>query len=165
MSRPYTLRVTRIAGAYVGLAAPILIGDEYRYYYYASADRHDEAGTGGNPALRPSLACATFRRNRLVGQQTEGEGYFATLPFMCSGGKLFLNFVGRDPVTVSIKRPGYGGDYESFTQAASVPVSGDQLRQEIRWQERADLAALKGKYIRLKVAGKNLIAYSASIEV
>ena len=30
-------------GTYVGLAEPILMGNEYRYYYYASPDRHDEA--------------------------------------------------------------------------------------------------------------------------
>ncbi len=151
-------------GAYVGLAEPILIGDEYRYYYYASADRHDEADAGGNLSRRPSLAFATFRQNRLIGQQTEGDGYFATVPFICPGGKMFLNFKGREPVTVSIKRPGYGGDYENFTQAESVSVTGDHMRQEMVWTERANLNVLKGKYIRIKVAGKNITAYSASIE-
>lgn len=168
-SRPHVLQpgvagTYDSGGAYVGLAEPILIGDEYRYYYYASADRHDAADTGGNPALRPSLACATFRKDRLVGQQTEGDGYFATLPFVCPGGRLFLNAIGRDPVTVSIKRPGYGGDYEGFALADSVPVTGDQTRHEIVWKDRRTLDALAGKYVRLKVAGRNVIAYSASIE-
>jgi hypothetical protein len=151
-------------GAYVGLAEPILVGDDYRYYYYASADRHDAADTGGNPAQRPSLAFATFKKDRLVGQQTEHDGYFVTLPFVCPGGRLFLNFVGKDPVTISIKRPGYGGDYEGFTLADSVPVKGDSLRQEIVWKNHANLDVLKGKYIRIKVAGKNVVGYSASFE-
>jgi hypothetical protein len=168
-SRPHMLQpgvkgTYDCGGAYVGLAEPILIGDEYRYYYYASADRHDAADVGGNPAMLPSLAFATFQKDRLVGQQTEGDGYFATLPFVCPGGKLFLNFVGREEVRVSIKRPGYGNDYDGFTQADSIPVSGDHLRREIQWKERMDLDPLKGKYIRLKIAGKNLIAYSATIE-
>ena len=151
-------------GAYVGLAEPILVGDDYRYYYYASADRHDAADTGGNPAQRPSLAYATFKKNRLVGQQTEGDGYFATLPFVCPGGKLFLNFVCKGPVTVSIKRPGYGNDYAKFTQADAVPVTGDNLHGEITWKTQANLDELKGKYIRIKVQGKGVVAYSASFE-
>lgn len=108
-------------GAYVGLAEPILVGDDYRYYYYASANRHDAADTGGNPAQRPALAFATFRKNCLVGQQTECDGAFATLPFVCPGGRLFLNFVCTGEVTVAIKRPGYGGEYEGFTAADCVP--------------------------------------------
>ncbi|MBI4623032.1 MAG: hypothetical protein HY736_07405 [Verrucomicrobia bacterium] len=151
-------------GAYVGLAEPILVGDEYRYYYYASADRHDAADVGGDPAMRPSLAFATFKKNRLVGQQTEHDGSFATLPFVCPGGRLFLNFVCHGEVTVSIKRPGYGGEYEGFTTAECVPVTGDSLRQEIVWKNHATVEALKGKYIRIKVAGKNVVAYSAAFE-
>ena len=151
-------------GAYVGLAEPILVGDEYRYYYYASADRHDAADVGGNPAQRPSLAYATFRKDRLVGQQTEHDGSFATLPFLCPGGRLLLNFVGAGEVTVSIKRPGYGGEYEGFTTADCRPVTGDHLRQEIVWKNHATLEALQGKYIRLRIAGKNVVAYSATLE-
>jgi len=152
-------------GAYVGLAEPILVGDEYRYYYYASADRHDVADTGGNPAQRPALAFATFRKNRLVGQQTEQDGAFATLPFVCPGGRLFLNFVCTGDATVSIKRPGYGSDYDGFTAKDCVPVTGDSLHREIVWKTHPNLAALKGKYIRVKVAGRNLVGYSASFEV
>ena len=151
-------------GAYVGLAEPILVGDDYRYYYYASADRHDAADTGGNPAQRPSLAFATFRKNRLVGQQTEHDGSFATLPFVCPGGRLFLNFVCTGEVSVSIKRPGYGGDYAHFTTADCVPVTGDHQRCEIVWKTQRTLDALKGKYIRLRISGRNVVAYSAAIE-
>ncbi|MSU24421.1 MAG: hypothetical protein EXS32_11430 [Opitutus sp.] len=151
-------------GAYVGLAEPILVGDEYRYYYYASADRHDAADTGGNPAQRPALAFATFRKNRLVGQQTEHDGAFATLPLVCPGGRLFLNFVCTGEVTVAIKRPGYGGEYEGFAAADCVPVTGDSLRREIIWKSATKLDALKGKYIRLKISGRNVVAYSAAFE-
>jgi hypothetical protein len=148
-------------GAYVGLAEPILVGDGYRYYYYASADRHDAADTGGNPAQRPSLAYATFRKNRLVGQQTEHDGSFATLPFLCPGGTLFLNFVGREPVAVAIKRPGYGAEFEEFRSEDCVAVTGDHLGEKIVWKNRMTLDALKGKFIRLKISGRNVVAYSA----
>jgi len=149
-------------GAYVGLAEPILVGDEYRYYYYASADRHDAADTGGNPQQRPSLAYATFTRDRLVGQQTEHDGSFATLPFVCPGGTLRLNFSCAGEVRVGIKRPGYGAEYEGFTTADCVPVSGDQRSAAVKWKLPAGLDALKGKYIRLRISGRNVVAYSAT---
>jgi len=151
-------------GTYVGLAEPILMGDEYWYYYYASADRHDEAAAGETSQLKPSLAIATFKKNRLVGQQTENDGFFATLPFVCPGGKLFLNFVSKESVTVSIKLWGYGSDYKGFTQEDCVAVRGDQARGEIVWKTKASVDELKGKYIRIKVSGRNVIAYSAAFE-
>jgi hypothetical protein len=45
-----------------------------------------------------------------------------------------------------------------------VPITGDGLRCEIRWKNQPDLTALQGKNIRLKISGRNLIAYSASFE-
>jgi hypothetical protein len=149
-------------GTYVGLAEPILMGDEYWYYYYASADRHDEAAAGETAQMKPSLAIATFKKNRLVGQQTENDGFFATLPFVCPGGKLFLNFVSKEPVMVSVKLWGYGSEYEGFTQEDCVAVTGDQARGEIVWKTKATLDELKGKYVRLKVSGRNAVAYSAA---
>jgi hypothetical protein len=151
-------------GAYVGLAEPIPVGDEHRYYYYASADRHDAADTGGNPAQKPALAYATFRKNRLVGQQTEHDGFFATLAFVCPGGRLFLNFICAGEVTVAIKRPGYGGEYPGYTTAECTPVTGDHLRREIVWKTQSNLDALKGKNIRIKITGRNVVAYSAVFE-
>jgi hypothetical protein len=151
-------------GTYLGLAEPILVGDEYRYYYYASADRHDAASAGRLSAQKPSLAIATFQKNRLVGQQTEGDGYFSTLPFICPGGKLFLNFLGAEGVTVAIKRPGYGIEYAGFTQLDCQPATGDQTHAAITWAAKANLDELKGKYIRLRVQGRNLTAFSAAFE-
>ena len=57
-----------------------------------------------------------------------------------------------------------GGDYENFTAADCVPVTGDHQRCEIVWKTQRSLDALKGKYIRLKISGRNVIAYSASLE-
>jgi hypothetical protein len=45
-----------------------------------------------------------------------------------------------------------------------VPVTGDHQRSEIVWKTQRSLDALKGKYIRLKISGRNIIAYSASLE-
>ncbi len=151
-------------GTYVGLAEPILIGDEYRYYYYATPIRHDKSDEAEIAGQRRSLAGATFKRNRLSGQQAERDGYFSTLPFVCPGGRLRLNFRSNAEVRVSIQRSGYSKDFEDYTLEDCEPVAGDSLEQEIIWKNQTDLESLKGKYIRLKIAGPNLIAYSASFE-
>ncbi len=149
-------------GTYLGLAPPILVGDDYRYYYYASADRHDDAAAGRLAAMKPSLAFATFPRDRLVGQQTEGDGFFTTLPFRCPGGKLFLNFISAEPVTVSILRAGYGVEYAGYAQADCLPCTGDQSRAAITWKTKTSLDELAGRNIRLRIQGRNLVAYSAA---
>ena len=151
-------------GTYLGLAEPILVGDEYRYYYYAASDRHDDAAAGRRSPVKPSLAFATFKKNRLIGQQTEGDGYFATLPFICPGGKLFLNCVGAEGVMVSITRPGYGIEYDGFADQDCHPVTGDQPHAAITWKTKPSLDELKGRYIRLRIRGRNVTAYSAAFE-
>jgi hypothetical protein len=147
-------------GTYLGLNEPILVGDEYRYYYYASPQRHSESRLSA--AEKPTLCVAAFTKNRLVGQQTEGNGSFATLPFRCPGGRLCLNYASVDPVTVSLQRPGYGGEIEGFTARECEPVSGDQQDQEIRWKSGRTPADLAGRFVRIRVTGKNVIAYSAA---
>jgi len=54
--------------------------------------------------------------------------------------------------------------YCACTTAECIPVTGNSLRCEIRWKNQPDLSALKGKNIRLKISGRNLIAYSGSFE-
>jgi hypothetical protein len=144
-------------GAYPGLGVPILMGDEYWFYYYASPGRHDE----GPVEAKPTLCVATFAKDRLVGQQTEGEGSFSTIPVLCPGGRLKLNVISKDPVTVALKRPGYGGEIEGFTHEECVPVTGDMQDGEIRWKENESTSKLKDRYVRIAVRGKNALIYHA----
>ena len=147
-------------GAYLGLNEPILMGDEYWYYYYASPQRHSESGVLSTQ--KPTLCVAAFTKNRLVGQQTEGAGSFATLPFRCPGGQLRLNFSCSGPVTVALQRPGYGGEIQGFTSEECEPVSGDLQDQEIHWRSGKTPADLAGRFVRIRVRGKNAIVYSAA---
>jgi len=72
--------------------------------------------------------------------------------------------LGTGEVAVAIKRPGYGGDYAGYNAADCVPVTGDRLRREIVCKPQTNLDALKGKNIRLKISGRNVVAYSATFE-
>ena len=144
-------------GAYPGLAEPILMGDDYWFYYYASPRRHDEPESEG----RPVICVATFERNRLIGQQIEGDGFFSTIPILCPGGRLRLNFVSTTPVTVEIKRPGYGGAIDGYSREECEPISGDLRYGEVRWKSKKNLDELKGRYLRISVYGKNAKIYSS----
>ena len=144
-------------GTYPGLAEPILMGDDYWFYYYASPRRHDEPGNAG----RPAICVATFERNRLVGQQTEGDGFFSTIPILCPGGRLRFNLVSTDPVTVEIKRPGYGGAIDGYSRGECEPILGDVRDKEVRWKSGKNLDELEGRYVRIAVYGKNAKIYSA----
>lgn len=148
-------------GAYPGLNEPILRGDEYWYYYYASPARHDE----GQQQEKPTLCVATFTKNRLVGQQTEGEGTFSTLPLLCPAGRLRLNFVSKESVTVALKRPGYGGEIAGFTHAECEPLSGNTQEGEVRWKSGKSPADLAGRHVRISVRGGNAVVYSAAFVV
>ena len=63
-----------------------------------------------------------------------------------------------------IQRPGYCKDFEDYALDKSTAVTGDSLDQKVVWETQSDLESLKGKYIRLKIAGPNLMASSASFE-
>jgi len=149
-------------GTYVGLNEPITVGDEAWYYYYAAPQRHSDADCAEGPAQKPTLCVAAFTRNRLVGQQTVGEGSFSTLPFRCPGGQLHLNFVSTEPVTVALQRPGYGGEIDGFTLAECEPVRGDLQDGAVRWKSGKTPADVEGAFVRLAVSGKNAVVYSAS---
>ena len=65
---------------------------------------------------------------------------------------------------LSLSRAGYGIEYEGFDQKDCHPVTGDQTRAAITWAAKANLDELKGRYIRLRIHGRNLTAYSAAFE-
>ena len=68
----------------------------------------------------------------------------------------------EEPVTVALKRAGYGGEYQEFTREESEPISGDLQDGEIRWKSGKTPVHLEGKFVRIKVYGKNAIVYSAA---
>jgi len=90
------------------------------------------------------------------------KGFSPPLPFRCPGGRLQLNFTSTEPVTVAMKRWGYGGEYEGFTQEECEPICGDHTNGEVRWNSGKTLTELEGKFVRLKVYGKNAVVYSAA---
>jgi hypothetical protein len=140
-----------------GLGELITTGDTCRYYYYGSRNRHDAAGGDG------AIGLATFTHGRLVGQQFEHDGWFEGVPFQCPGGELSLDAIAREPITVAVCSASYGGPIGGYTREDCAPVQGDSREHAIRWSKNANLDALKGKFIGLRVYGTNSIVYGATL--
>jgi len=140
-----------------GMGEPVTVGDACYYYYTGYAARHDE-GAG-----RGCIGLATFTDGRIAGQQFEGEGWLASVPFLCPGGPLFLDSVAKEPMTVEVHGCGYGGALKGFARAECEPVKGDSREHRIRWSSRADMDELRDQYIILRVYGKNSIAYGVRL--
>ncbi len=62
---------------------------------------------------------------------------------------------------MELKDPGYGGPIESFTAEDCVPLTGDDKAATVRWKRGQNLDELKGRYLKIKVCGDNLKAFSA----
>jgi hypothetical protein len=80
---------------------------------------------------------------------------------MCPGGELQLNFKCDNEVRVELKDPGYGGPIEKFTAEDCLPLTGDNKAATVQWKNGQSLDELKGRYIKIKVSGDNLKAFSA----
>jgi hypothetical protein len=139
-----------------GFGEPIVHGDRCWYYYYGSSGRHDEHAAHG------AVGIATFTSGRLVGQQFEDQGFFASLPFRCPGGTLTLDAIAKQPIAVEVCSPGYGSPLDGFRQEDCVCVQGDSNRHAIRWKEKTNLDELRGNFILLRVYGCDSIVYGAT---
>lgn len=144
-------------GVYCGNGEPVFRDGLMWVYYGGTGVRHDSR------TANLSIGLAGFAPGRLCGQQFEGEGWFVTTPVLCPGGRLALNAdTGGNPLLVEIIGSGYGGVIPPFAAGSCHAVTGDGGALPVSWQGADNLDALAGKYIRLKISGKNARVYGAS---
>ena len=103
-----------------------------------------------------------------VGLETEDDpGFVITKPFRLEGSKLEINVDARDGelgVEVSDALQS-GTPIPGFTASdALVSRNVDDLRLHPRWKDNADLAALRGKVVRLKFGLRNAKLYSFQVQ-
>jgi hypothetical protein len=165
-TRPTILRGGRgkewdAGGIYNGNSEPVAINGK-KYFYYGGIDlRHDEYGAGYDPV--ECIGMALFEPGRLAGQQFEDEGYFISLPILCPGGNLYINAdTGLNELSVEIHGTGYSGILRPYSQGECIPVKGNDTMLPVKWKNGDSLDRLKGKYIKLKVSGKNARVYGVT---
>ena len=153
-------------GVYAATSGPFEYKGRMYVYYGGTNVRHDGGGFDGRAVDHrlQGIGLATFTPGRMVGQQFEGEGWFETMPFRCPGGKLLLDANAKNPLKIEVRNIGYGGPFEGFRETQAVPVKGDSQEHGITWEHETDLKALSGRFIQLRVYGKNSVAYGCRFE-
>lgn len=133
---------------------PIVMGDTCWCYYIGANNPH-------NTDSPYHFGLATFPYGRLVGQWFENDGWFSSPPFLCPGGELTLDAEARNPITVEVWTPGYGWCHEGYSRNECVPVAGDSREHLVRWTTAPNLDEFRGKFIALRIYGKNSVVYGA----
>jgi hypothetical protein len=135
--------------------SPVVIGDEVRLFYGASNGPH----TGWRDGF---LALATLRADRFAGYEAGPEdGVVTTQPLRVTGDQLLLNLEARSGSVAVEVLDETGKPLPGFSKADAVPIQGsDDLRAPLRWQQKADLASLRGQTVRLRFHLRSAKIYS-----
>ncbi len=153
-------------GLYAPTSGPFEFNGRMYVYFTGTRTRHDRSGFASleKGRLQQGIGLATFTPGRMVGQQFEGEGWFESMPFRCPGGQLIVDADLEHPLHVEVRNTGYGGSVKGYGPADSIPVTGDSQEHAPRWKDQSTLDRLAGRYIQLRLHGKNSIVYGFCIQ-
>ena len=126
---------------------PLVVKDEIWVYYIGFSGLH--WATNRKEVQGGAVGLAKLRLDGFVSIDA-GDGVFTTRPLRMSGDRLILN---ADASQGSIRVEILGEDglpLEGFAAADAVAVTGDSVRQNIRWKQGVSLSRLKGAPIVLR---------------
>ena len=139
-------------------------GGELWQYYGGSRLRHDESRL---ELLQEPGGSRTYSRvvSRLDGYVSVDAGpeagFFETPPLIFTGSRLELNVQVREGGEVRVGLMNETGEHaEGCAVRDCVPVTGDHLAAEVKWDGRTDLRDLTGKPTKMRVAMKSASLYA-----
>ncbi len=139
--------------------APVIVGNEFWFYYGGSASYHGDGSRKSNYAL----GLAKLRLNGFVSMEAiDGDGWLVTKPFTCEGSRLTLNMEGNGGYVTVAVLDAEGTHLPGYHRIESALIDGDGLNQPVSWLERSSLDGLQGQVIRLKFSlrdGARLYAF------
>ena len=145
----------------IGPSEPVVRGDELWFYYtgikqYALTTSGDQPGYDDYVPDAGAACLAVLRRDGFISLDAdEPEGVVVTRSFRLPAGKLLVNVAcGKSG---ELRAEVRGSDDKVL--ARSGPVTGDQVRGQLDWQE-GDLAALTGQSVQLRFSLRNASFYS-----
>lgn len=156
---------------------PLVREDELWFYYSALKwrDAIYERNTDGTPRDPATLSeedkadlkdgwgaicLAVLRRDGFVSLDAGHEGQLLTKPLRLSGRQLFFNLAAPEG-RVSVEIVGLDGAPKSgYSRAEAIPVTGDAVRQAVRWNGKPDIAELAGETVRLRVYAESAQLYA-----
>lgn len=146
---------------------PVRVGDELYIYYRVLAVRHGpyEGRDDTGREYPGGIALARLRLDGFAALEASYDGGTATTrPFRFSGSRLHVNVksdFGKLRVEVLDDA---GNPIAGYGKSDCRPVESDGVHQPVGWKDRDDLAALKGRGIRLRFHLENARLYSYRIE-
>jgi hypothetical protein len=146
----------------VGAAAnrPLLTDNEILIYYTGASQTHGV----DFPKAYMAIGLARLRRDGFVSVACgPDEGTLLTRPFRITGSRLALNLdAHRGYARVALVRPD-GTDVEGYRAEDCDVMVGDSVRQVVSWQSSADLGALRGQVVRMRVHLKHANFYTFQV--
>jgi len=148
--------------------APIVCGDRVLVYYYGCSSGHEMGPIYDNPEggeeLTAAIGLATLPADRYVsvdgGKEPPGE--LTTRSFTFTGDRLHLNVGGHiHEMVVKVQILGPTSHMiTGYTYADCDPITADSLDREVTWNGAADLGALAGKAVKLRISLEKARLYS-----
>ncbi len=103
----------------------------------------------------------TLRMDGFASLSARGRGEFLTKPLTFRGKELALNFSSSAAGHVRVELQDCGGrPLPGFELADSDELFGDTLERVVTWRNRADVSALAGRPIRVRMAMRDADVYS-----
>jgi hypothetical protein len=145
-------------------APPVRVGDKLYIYYRSLANRHRPYDGADTLDQNGGLGLATLR---LDGFASLNAGYdggrVTTRPLHCRGSRLHVNAkadFGR--LFAEVLDEG-GKPIPCFTRAECLPMQADRTDHAMAWKEKASLAALNDRPVRLRFHLENVRLYAYRI--
>lgn len=125
-------------------------GPQY-LYKDVPAHYHDDAS---------ALVLAKLRLDGFVSLDADEAGTMTTKPFLSQGGQLFVNAETKDgAVMAEIVDAGTYQPLSGFSAAESIPVRGDHLRAQLRWNHQLSLPEERPVRVRFQLQQAKLYAF------
>ena len=150
-------------GFFTTAAEAIRVGDEVWLYYGGANYTHGTPchyrveGTGRGTDFTGSIGLATWKLDRFVSVDAPAQGgTLTTVPIVFSGTHLDLNAATKKRGSVIVEVL----DITGRLLARSQPFTGDDLRHQVVWEDRAEIGKLAGTPITLRFRLKSAQLYS-----
>ena len=141
---------------------PLVVGDEIWIYYTGFAGRHwflhrDEIQGG-------TVCLARLRLDGFVSMDSGEPGTLTTVPLVMRGDQLIVNAdASQGAIRVEILDVD-GKPVAGFGDDDALPVTGNSVRQQVRWSGQQSLRSLQGNPLLLRFHLRNSKLYSFTFQ-
>lgn len=146
------------AGSILGVCnTPVIVGDEMWMYYTAITTTHG----GALPDKQMAIARAAWRLDGMVSlRAAESEGVIETVPIQPEGDHLFVNADVRTGRLLVEVLHAEGRVMPGFEKSACLPLTGDAVRQAVKWRTAPSLPKGEALRLRFHLTRGDLFSYS-----